>query len=178
MSFSSTVKGHEVSYITRLLEVFGVVEQRQMRSLFSHLSDEAYGKILSRLNKEGQIFWAKDGVRLAASRLTMDRASYQNSVMCFWVFIELKKKKKITDFCTGDPPAIVTITTKTSVVDIIPVSADTIEEIDRNMEGIPEQTKRFLVTKDLQLLSGVARRFKNDYVLLVDDSGNVKTYEL
>ncbi len=176
MSFESSVKGHEVSYITRLLEVFGVVEQRQMRTLFSHLSDEAYGKILSRLSKEGQIFWAKDGIRLAASRLTMERTSYESSAMCFWVFVKLKRD--VVDFCAGDPPAIVTISTKSSVIDIIPVSSGTIDEIDWGMEAIPDQTKRFLVTKDLQLLAGVARRFKNDYVLLVDDSGNVETYEL
>lgn len=176
MSFSATVKGHEVSYITRLLEVFGVVEQRQMRSLFSHLNDEAYGKILSRLHKEGRIYWAKDGIRLAASRLTMDRTDPESSVMCFWVFVQMRKS--IQDFCAGDPPALMTVTTKEKMIDLIPVSSDSIDEINRHMDDIPEQTKRFLVTKDLQLLAGVSRRFKNDYVLLVDAGGNVETYEL
>ena len=49
MSFASRIKGKEMACIVRILEIFGVVEQRQMRELFSRLSDEAYGKILSHL---------------------------------------------------------------------------------------------------------------------------------
>ena len=35
MSFSKMVKNRELAYITRLLAVFGAVEERQMRELFN-----------------------------------------------------------------------------------------------------------------------------------------------
>ncbi len=37
----------------RLLTIFGVVEQRQMRLLFDHMSNRSYGQILARLRQEG-----------------------------------------------------------------------------------------------------------------------------
>ena len=118
MSFASRIKGKEMACIVRILEIFGVVEQRQMRELFSRLSDEAYGKILSHLNSDGLVYWAKDGVRLAASRLTLERTDFDASVMCFWAFV--KMKDKIEDFCSGDPPALITVTTGANTVDLIP----------------------------------------------------------
>ena len=176
MSFASRVKGKEMACIVRILEIFGVVEQRQMRELFSRLSDDAYGKILSHLNSDGLVYWAKDGVRLAASRLALERTDFDASVMCFWAFV--KMKDKIEDFCSGDPPALITVTTGANTVDLIPLTPENTDEINRNMEEMPEETKRFLVTRDPQLVSGVQRRYKNDYVLHVDSCGNIETYEL
>ena len=53
MKFANEVRGHEVAVIIRLLTIFGVVEQRQMRLLFNHMSNRAYGQALSLLRREG-----------------------------------------------------------------------------------------------------------------------------
>ena len=175
MSFTSEVKGREMAYIMRILEVFGVVEQQQMRRLFSHLGDEAYGKILSRLHKEGQVYWARDGVRLAASRLTMERTDFESSMLCFWVFIKLKDS--IRDFCSGESPTLVTLTTKERIIDLIPVTANNAEEINRYMNEIPEETKRVLVLNEPRLIAGINWRDKNDFVLQVDSRGDIEIYK-
>ena len=47
MSFKSMVKGHELAYVTKILAIFGAVEERQMQRLFSFLSDSEYGRIMS-----------------------------------------------------------------------------------------------------------------------------------
>ena len=39
MKFSNTVRRREVVFMIRLLTIFGVVEQRQMRLLFDHMSN-------------------------------------------------------------------------------------------------------------------------------------------
>ena len=39
MKFSNTVRRREVAFMIRLLTIFGVVEQRQMRLLFDHMSN-------------------------------------------------------------------------------------------------------------------------------------------
>ena len=49
MKFSNTVRRREVAFMIRLLTIFGVVEQRQMRLLFDHMSNRSYGQILARL---------------------------------------------------------------------------------------------------------------------------------
>lgn len=41
MKFSNTVRRREVAFMIRLLTIFGVVEQRQMRLLFDHITDAA-----------------------------------------------------------------------------------------------------------------------------------------
>ena len=38
MKFAYAARDREVAFIIRLLTIFGVVEQRQMRLLFNHLS--------------------------------------------------------------------------------------------------------------------------------------------
>ena len=48
MKFSNTVRRREVAFMIRLLTIFGVVEQRQMRLLFDHMSNRSYGQILAR----------------------------------------------------------------------------------------------------------------------------------
>ena len=53
MKFSNTVRRREVAFMIRLLTIFGVVEQRQMRLLFDHMSNRSYGQILARLRQEG-----------------------------------------------------------------------------------------------------------------------------
>ncbi len=176
MSFASYVKGREIVYITRLFGVFPVVEQEQMRRLFSHMNDTAYGRLLTRLDTEGQIYWAKDGVHLAGSRLTMRNSNVEDSVLSFWAFVA--SKDSIRDFCAGEPPTIVTIASKEKISDIIPVRSGNAEEINKHMDEIPAETQRFLVTRDERLLMDVWRREKNDYALLVDSCGNLESYRL
>ena len=43
---------------------------------------------------------------------------------------------------------------------------------------MPERSVRYLITDDLKLISGVERRFKNDYVLHINEDGAIETYEL
>ena len=54
MKFSNTVRRREVVFMIRLLTIFGVVEQRQMRLLFDHMSNRSYGQILARLRQPTQ----------------------------------------------------------------------------------------------------------------------------
>lgn len=60
MSFKSMVKGHELAYVTKILAIFGAVEERQMQRLFSFLSDSEYGKIMTLLAREGQFYRTPD----------------------------------------------------------------------------------------------------------------------
>ena len=57
MKFSNTVRRREVAFMIRLLTIFGVVEQRQMRLLFDHMSNRSYGQILARLRQEGLAYF-------------------------------------------------------------------------------------------------------------------------
>ena len=43
---------------------------------------------------------------------------------------------------------------------------------------MPERSVRYLITDDLKLISGVERRFKNDYLLHINEDGDIETYEL
>ena len=60
MTFARAVKNKELAYISRLLSIFGVVEERQMRLLFQHLEAKDYGKIMTRLHREGMIYRTPD----------------------------------------------------------------------------------------------------------------------
>ena len=83
MSFAGTVRNRELVYITKLLSIFGVVENKQMRKLFSHLEDSEYGKILGRLHREGMAYRVPDSAYLASSQFTANRVDKSVSVMCF-----------------------------------------------------------------------------------------------
>ena len=61
MKFSKSVRKREAAFIIRLLTIFGVVEQRQMRLLF-----------------------------LATSRYSLDHGKTQESIMAFWAFIRMR----------------------------------------------------------------------------------------
>lgn len=175
MSFASNVAGREIAVITRLLSGFGVVEARQMTELFSYLGN-SYGRIMARLHREGTVFRSGDTKYLAASEFTLKRTDVASSVMCFWAFMQIKDK--VQDFCTGTPPAILTVAAKHRDYDLIPVTEQTISQINETIEEIPEKTVRFLVTRDLLLIGKIDRRIKNDFVLLVGDDGIIETYEL
>ena len=176
MSFAAQIRGRELAYITRLLSVFGAVEQQQMRKVLGYLSDAEYGRIITRLYREGQIFWARNGELLSASRMAMENTRIENSVACFWAFISYKNL--IHDFCPADAPAVATLSIKGRTAELIPVSEDNMDTINESMEHIPKETLRFLVTTDLKRVIGVNRRYSNDYVLLVKPDGSVECYDL
>ena len=176
MSFRSTVKGHEIAFIAKVLAIFGAVEERQMRALFSHLSDDEYGKILMRMYREGMFYRTPDAMYLTCTRILLEKINIDASVICFWAFLELKDK--IHDFFAGETPALVTLAAKNHDYDLIPVTVKTTQSINDTCEDLPEKTVRFLITRDLNLLIPVNRRLKNDYAILVGDDGVVETYEL
>lgn len=87
-------------------------------------------------------------------------------------------QNKVLDFCPGAEPAIVTLSTKMGIYDLLPVTDRTIEQINDAVEVIPESTVRFLITEDLHKITRITRRSHNDFVLLVDDDGVAESYEL
>ena len=176
MTFARAVKNKELAYISRLLSIFGIVEERQMRLLFQHLDSKEYGKIMTRLHREGMVYRTPDAKYLAVSELTANRADRRNSVLSFWAFIKIRDKAQ--DFCMGETPTIITVASRTIDYDIVPLSKETIPLITEQGDEIPERSVRYLVTDDLQLVSGVERRFKNDYLLHINEDGDIETYEL
>ena len=112
MSFKSMVKGHELAYVTKILAIFGAVEERQMQRLFSFLSDSEYGKIMTLLAREGQFYRTPDARYLTFSRLRFEKLNVSSSVDCFWAFLELKDR--VQDFCAGEQPAIITMSAQTT----------------------------------------------------------------
>ena len=103
MKFSNTVRRREVVFMIRLLTIFGVVEQRQMRLLFDHMSNRSYGQILARLRQEGLAYFSPDGQFLATSRYSLDHGKTQEAIMAFWAFIQMRDH--VLDFCASEPPA-------------------------------------------------------------------------
>jgi len=176
MSFAKIVKNRELAYITKLLSIFGAVEERQMRELFSHLDDKEYGKIMARLHREGLVYRTPDAKHLTTSRYSLEKVDVPSSVRCFWAFIKIKNK--VQDFCSGSAPAIITVASNSTDYDLIPVSSNNATQINESCEEIPEATVRFLVTENLELLRGIERRIHHDYALLVDDEGVAETFEL
>ena len=75
MKFAYAARDREVAFIIRLLTIFGVVEQRQMRLLFNHLSNRSYGQILARLRREGLAYFRRTANSLpqVGTRWTTER---------------------------------------------------------------------------------------------------------
>ena len=78
----------------------------------------------------------------------------------------------------GEPPTIITVASRYTDYDLIPLSRENIALINEQVEDMPERSVRYLITDDLKLISGVERRFKNDYVLHINEDGAIETYEL
>ncbi len=176
MTFAKNSKGREIAFIMRLVNLFGLVEQRQMRTLFAHMNDKAYGMILSRLNNEGQIFWQKNGEDIAGSRMTRGKRRNDERVRCFWVFIAMKDV--IRDFCGAESPVLLSFVTESDNCVMIPVCDDNIGEINKQAASLRRDTIRFLVAKDAKDVEGIVPRAKNDYVVVVDETGQTETYGL
>ena len=176
MKFSTATKDKEVAYITHLLSIFGIVEVRQMRMLFSHLSDAKYGKIMARLHQEGLVFHDPRGKYLSTSRYALNKAKIQDSVRTFWAFIKMKDKAK--NFCSGEPPALISFSTGKTDCDMIPVNAENIGEVVSNTADMPENVRRLLIVTDMDELDSMTFRPKNDYVMEVSEDGNVEMYKM
>ncbi len=168
MSFARKSKGCEVATIMQLLSIMGAIEDRQLRNLFSHLSDQQYGQVLYHLQRKGAICRSKDGRYIAMSRMALDRTDTQASVMAMWAMIHMKDK--ILDFCAGNPPAIMSFSSNERDYDLIPVVLN-IAAINEGIDMLPSRTVRFLIVEDEHQLSGLEFRLKNDYGVVVDGMG-------
>lgn len=168
MSFARKSKGCETATILQILSIMGAVEDRQLRALFSHLSDQDYGRILYRMQRDGVIYRSKDAVYVAMNHLAMERTDLKSSVMSMWAFIHMKDK--ILDFCAGNPPAIMTFTAHERDYDLIPVVYNT-SAVNESLEFTPDRTIRFLIVDSEHELSGLEFRLKNDYGVIVDGAG-------
>lgn len=169
MKFAYAARDREVAFIIRLLTIFGVVEQRQMRLLFNHLSNRSYGQILARLRREGLAYFSPDGQFLATSRYSLDHGKTLESVMVFWAFI--KMRDNVLDFCASDPPAILSFSSAAKDYDLIPGSKQNIPAINAARTVVAEATVRLIVVDDLSTLDEVEPRLVNDYGILVGPNG-------
>lgn len=176
MKFANAVRGREVAFFIRLLTIFGVVEQRQMRLLFDHMSNRSYGQILARLRREGLAYFSPDGQFLATSRYSLDHGKTIESVMAFWAFI--KMRDNVLDFCASEPPAILSFSSAAKDYDLIPGSRQNIPSINAARAIIPEATVRLLVIDNLDLLDEVEPRISNDYGVLVGSNGVEQIYKM
>ncbi len=176
MKFANEVRGHEVAVIIRLLTIFGVVEQRQMRLLFNHMSNRAYGQALSLLRREGLAYFSPDGQYLATSRYSLDHKKTIESVMTFWAFI--KMRDKVQEFCASEPPAILSFSSAAKDYDLIPGSRNNIPSINAARASIPEATVRLIVVDKLAFLDEIIPRSANDFGLLVGSDGVEQIYQL
>lgn len=176
MKFANAARGREVAFFIRLLTIFGVVEQRQMRLLFDHMSNRSYGQILARLRREGLAYFSPDGQFLATSRYSLDHGKTLESVMAFWAFI--KMRDNVLDFCASEPPAILSFSSAAKDYDLIPGSRQNIPSINAARTMIPEATVRLIVIDNLDLLDEVEPRTANDYGVLVGSNGVEQIYKM
>jgi len=176
MSFATTVKRHEFTFITRILTIFGIVEERQMRRLFKHLPDQKYGRIMMSLYRQGLVYYTPDGKYIASNEFQANRADRKSSILCFWAFIHIRNK--VQDFCAGTAPALVTVAASDTDYDLIPLNEESIATINEMSEEIPAHTVRYLITDDLHKIVKVDRRIKNDYVLQISENGEIEIYEM
>ena len=176
MKFANEVRGHEVAVIIRLLTIFGVVEQRQMRLLFNHMSNRAYGQALSLLRREGLAYFSPDGQYLATSRYSLDHKKTIESVMTFWAFI--KMRDKVQEFCASEPPAILSFSSAAKDYDLISGSKQNIPAINAARTVVAEATVRLIVVDDLSTLDEIEPRLVNDYGVLVGPNGVEQIYKM
>ena len=164
MKFSNTVRRREVAFMIRLLTIFGVVEQRQMRLLFDHMSNRSYGQILARLRQEGLAYFSPDGQFLATSRYSLDHGKTQEAIMAFWAFIQMRDH--VLDFCASEPPAILSFSSADKDYDLISGSQRNIPSINASRTLVPEASVRLIVVDDMKSLDELIPRDDNDYGVL------------
>jgi glutaredoxin-related protein len=168
MKFSQRSKGCEVAIIMQLLPILGAVEERQLRLLFSHLTNKQYGQVLYRLQREDAIYRTADARYLSTSKMAFERTNIVASVWTFWAFIHMKDK--VGDFCAGNPPAVLSFSSKGLDCDLIPV-IDNRDEINSLIEGIPAKTLRFLIAGQEKDFDGLTTRPHEDFGIIIDSMG-------
>ena len=173
MKFSNTVRRREVAFMIRLLTIFGVVEQRQMRLLFDHMSNRSYGQILARLRQEGLAYFSPDGQFLATSRYSLDHGKTQEAIMAFWAFIQMRDH--VLDFCASEPPAILSFSSADKDYDLISGSQRNIPSINASRTLVPEASVRLIVVDDMKSLDELIPRDDNDYGVLTGSDGVEQT---
>ena len=176
MKFSNTVRRREVAFMIRLLTIFGVVEQRQMRLLFDHMSNRSYGQILARLRQEGLAYFSPDGQFLATSRYSLDHGKTQEAIMAFWAFIQMSDH--VLDFCASEPPAILSFSSADKDYDLISGSQRNIPSINASRTLVPEASVRLIVVDDMKSLDELIPRDDNDYGVLTGSDGVEQIYKL
>lgn len=176
MSFASRYRGSELTIMVKLISIFGVVEACQMRELFSHLGDKQYSKIMSRLHQEGMLYTLPDAEHLASNRLSVNKVNWDDSVASFWTLISIKDS--IQDFCAGEMPAILTVSTGEFDCDIIPVNDKALALINDACFVLPSNVRRLLVVRSFDAAAGIERRLRNDFVIVVGKDGVTGSYEL
>ena len=176
MSFSQIYKGRELAVIGQILSIFGVVEQCQLRQLFSYMSDNDYGKLFYVLKREGLAYFTSDGRYVSTSRYSANYGKCQDSVLSFWAFIHLRDR--IQDFCASDPPSILTFATEDKNCDLIPGSPANMAAINIQADNMPENNLRFIVVKNLRDAEDLLPRYENDYLMLVAPDGKANYYPI
>lgn len=176
MKFSKASKDRELPVIIQLLTIFGVVEQRQLRILFDYMDDNDYGKILSTLNREKMAYFSPDGRYISTNRYSLDHGKRLDAVLAFWAFIQMRDR--VLDFCSSDPPSILSFSSADKDYDLVPGSPQNIGAINQQAESIPEKTIRFIVVKDLDDAESLHPRSRNDYLVLVGVDGVKQMYQL
>ncbi len=174
MKFANTARGQEVAYIIRLLTIFGVVEQRQLRSLFDFMSNRAYGEVLARIRMEGLAHFSKDGQFIATNRYSLDRGKTKDSVLAFWAFIKMRDYVK--EFCASEPPAILSFNSDAKEYDLLPGSKQNIPAINADKGNVADNTVRLIVTDTMDILDEIEPRDTNDYAVLVGPNGVEQIY--
>ena len=176
MKFSKSVRKREAAFIIRLLTIFGVVEQRQMRLLFRHMDNCSYGQILARLRREGLVYFSPDGQFLATSRYSLDHGKTQESIMAFWAFIRMRDH--VLDFCASEPPAILSFSSADKDYDLLSGSRRNIPSINASRALVPDASIRLIVVDDLIVLDELIPRDNNDYGVLVSSDGVEQIYKM
>ena len=151
MTFAHPTKDREFAVMTKLLTIFGIVEARQMRELFSHLSDGQYGRIMAQMQREGLAYRTPDGRFLSTSRYSLQIAEKRDSVMCFWALIRVKNF--LLDFCAG--------------VSLL-----------REEEPPTKDLVRIFVAEAMNEVSDIPTRKENDYIIVVEKDGTAQLYGL
>lgn len=176
MSLASMSRGREIGVITTLLSIFGAVEARQMRALFSHLKDAQYAAIMSRMYREGLIWYGCGGKYIAISEHAAKYVDLDKSVMMCWAFISVKQL--VREISSGDGPTLLTFMAKRSEYDLIYLDQYNHDEIRNNSPREGARIRRLFVVSDMSATDGLVFRSRYDYVLLVTDTGEVETYSL
>jgi len=170
MEFTKTYRHQELAAVSKLLSVFGVIEERQLRKLFAHLQDREYGRLLSAVRREGFASFTSGGRYITVPNLDPDPERVLDAVLVFWSFYHFRKR--IEDFCESDPPALLTFSYEGKDYDLIPGTPANVAAINAQTDRVLPGTTRFIVTGKTGNVPGLELRPVNDYLVAVADDGS------